>query len=79
MRNWGGGVTLYFEMIDGVPTIAKQFIGDVHSSYGEVFVQSTDGAYDPDTKTYYFLNKYTVAAGSFGSDVETFQLTNPAE
>lgn len=81
LRNWGGGVTLYFEMIDGVPTIAKQFIGDVHPSYGNVFVQSIsdESYYDDETKTYYFMNKYTVAAGSFGSDYETFQLTNPAE
>ena len=79
MKNWGGGVTLTFEMVKGKPTISKQLIGDVHPSYGDVYVQTTDGAYDPDSKTYYFLTKYTVSAGSFGGDVETFQLTNPAE
>lgn len=79
MKNWGGGVTLFFEMVDGKPVISRQQIGYVHPSYGDVYVQTTDGAYDPSTKTYYFLTKYTVAAGSFGGDVETFQLTNPAQ
>lgn len=79
IQNWGGGVTLFFTMENGVPTIAKQAIGAEHPSYGTVYVQSTDGEYDPETGTYYFLNKYTVAAGSFGSNVEYFVLTDPAK
>lgn len=79
MKNWGGGVTLFFEMVNGKPVISKQLIGDVHPSYGDVYVHSSDGAYDPSTKTYLFLNNYTVSAGSFGGDVESFQLTNPVE
>ena len=74
LQDWGGGVTLFFEMIDGVPTIAKQKIGDVHPSYGDVYIQSTDGKYVEEEKTYYFMTKYTVAAGSFGGDVEKFIL-----
>lgn len=74
LQDWGGGVTLFFEMIDGVPTIARQKIGDVHPSYGDVYIQSTDGEYVEEEKTYYFMTKYTVAAGSFGGDVEAFIL-----
>ncbi len=79
MKNWGGGVTLFFEMVKGVPTISRQFIGDVHPSYGNVDVYSLEGKYDAETKTYSFLNRYAVSAGYFGEDWETFQLTNPAE
>ena len=80
LKNWGGGgVTLFFEMVKGVPTISRQFIGDVHPSYGNVDVYSLDGKYDAETKTYSFLNRYAVSAGYFGEDWETFQLTNPAE
>lgn len=79
IQNWGGGVTLLFEMIDGVPTIAKQKIGDVHPTYGEVYVQTTDGEYVDEEKTYYFKTKYTVAAGSFGGDWEAFELTDPVQ
>lgn len=79
IQDWGGGVTLNFEMIDGVPTIAKQKIGYVHATYGDVYVQSTEGEYDAEEKMYYFNNKYTVSAGSFGGNWEAFQLTDPAE
>ncbi len=77
--DWGGGVTLFFYMKDGVPTIDKQEIGYDHPSYGPVSVTSTDGEYDAENNVYYFLNKYTVAAGSFGSNVEYFWLTDPVE
>lgn len=79
LKNWGGGITLFFEMVKGVPTISRQFIGDIHPSYGNVDVYSLDGKYDAETKTYSFLNRYAVPAGYFGEDWETFQLTNPAE
>ena len=68
IQNWGGGVTLFFTMKNGVPTIDKQPIGSNHPSYGAVYVKSKDGEYDAESNTYYFLNEYTVAAGSFGSD-----------
>ncbi len=79
IQNWGGGVTLFFTMQNGVPLIARQEIGDTYSDYGAVYVQSTDGEYDEENRVYYFLNRYTVSAGSFGSGVEYFALTNPAE
>ena len=79
IKNWGGGVTLFFQMVNGEPTIAKQLIGYDHPSYGPVSAESTAGEYDPETKTYSFTMQYTVSAGSFAPNVETFQLTNPAE
>ena len=79
IKNWGGGATLFFQMVNGEPTIAKQLIGYDHPSYGPVSAESTAGEYDPETKTYSFTMQYTVSAGRFAPNVETFQLTNPAE
>lgn len=74
LQDWGGGVTLFFEMIDGVPTIARQKIGYVHPSYGDVYISAEEGKYVEEEKTYYFMTEYTVSAGSFGGDVEAFVL-----
>lgn len=50
--------------------------GYMHPSYGMVSYQAQAGSkYDAATKTYLFLLKYTVSAGSFGVKSETYVVT----
>lgn len=81
--DWGYGVTLFFTMDDANKIkVAKQAIGYNHPSYGPVSIESvanTDSYYDPSANQYRFAVKYTVSAGSFGSNWETFTITQPAE
>lgn len=61
-------------------TFDKYYAGFDYSTYGDVYVSNAGNSYfDPETNVFYFNNKYTVAAGSFGNSYETFTLDSPIE
>lgn len=82
--NWFYGVDFTFTWEnDSTITVADQFSGMVHDSYGNVNVMElSDYAgkvmapsyYDAETKTFYFGIVYYVSAGQFGYGYETFTL-----
>lgn len=84
ITNWGDGVDLLFKCdATGKITVAEQYVGADHQTYGPVYV-TTDGAdvtsyYDPETQTYYFNMAYNVSAGTFGTMYEKFVLTDPVQ
>lgn len=82
--DWGGGIELTFTCDEsGNITVPQQYIGANHSSYGAVYITSSNADassyYDAGSKTYYFNCRYIVSAGSFGTFPEKFELTNPAQ
>lgn len=83
LPDWGGGIDLMFTMdSNGVITVAQQYIGADHSTYGAVYITSTGAdatSYYDGNRTYYFNCRYIVSAGSFGTMYEAFVLTQPAQ
>lgn len=82
---WGGDIELFFNCDEsGNITVAQQYTGANHPTYGQVFVSTANATapsrYDAATKTYYFNCRYFVSTGaSFVSGTETYVLTNPAQ
>ncbi len=80
ITNWGEGwfgegveLIINWNAKDNTCSIDKQFTGYVHASYGNVSIASVeDGTYDPETATFSIQVEYTVSAGSFDKDVETY-------
>ncbi|MCQ2312796.1 MAG: hypothetical protein MJZ84_05045 [Paludibacteraceae bacterium] len=80
ITNWGEGwfgegveLIINWNAKDNTCSIDKQFTGYVNTQYGNVYVASVeDGTYDPETATFSIKVDYTVSAGSFGKDVETY-------
>ena len=54
---------------------SKMQSGYVHSTYGMVTAEYQDSAFRPETNTFLFQYKWTVSAGSFGSGVDQFVVT----
>lgn len=55
--------------------VAKLPTGIVHPSYGMVTAECQNTAYREAEQTFLFQYKWTVSAGSFGSGVDSFEVT----
>ncbi len=80
ITNWGEGwfgegveLIINWNAKDNTCSIDKQYTGYTDTQYGKVSVSSVeDGTYNPETGTFSIHVDYTVSAGSFGNDVETY-------
>lgn len=55
--------------------VAKLPTGIVHPSYGMVTAECQNTAYREAEQTFLFQYKWTVSAGSFGSGIDSFEVT----
>lgn len=65
---WDGGATMTMQT-------TKTQTGYVHSTYGMITAEIQATKYDAENQTFKFQYKWTVSAGSFGSYVESFVVT----
>ncbi len=80
ITNWGEGwfgegveLIINWNAKDNTCSIDKQYTGYTDTQYGKISISSVeDGTYNPETGTFSIKVDYTVSAGSFGADVETY-------
>lgn len=80
--NWNGGTTLLFQITANGTVVNTQYIGDDYPGYGQIWIKSTQyGDFDEETSTFTFVVNYYIYGTSlgFGSGIETFTITDPAE